>query len=59
MGSGIPYDIAVKRGICGAQRKNEDASCQLPRDEHGHQNGRCNYHGSKSLVAGTELSPAR
>lgn len=29
---GIPYTVAVERGICGAQRKNESAPCENPRD---------------------------
>lgn len=32
---GIPYQEALKRGICGAQRKNEDAPCEGPRDAEG------------------------
>lgn len=32
---GLPHDEAVRRGICGAQRKNEDAPCQGPRDGQG------------------------
>lgn len=35
MAQGIPHDIAVERGICGAQRRNEDAPCQGPRDDKG------------------------
>jgi hypothetical protein len=33
--SGIPHDIAVERGVCGARRKNEDAPCEGPRDAEG------------------------
>ena len=32
---GIPHDEAIRRGICGAQRKNEDAPCQGKRDADG------------------------
>ena len=32
---GLPHEEALKRGICGARRKNEDAPCQGPRDSDG------------------------
>ncbi|MDP9475075.1 MAG: hypothetical protein M3R38_05185 [Actinomycetota bacterium] len=44
---GIPHAEALRRGICGAQRKNEDAYCEGPRDEKGRST--CGRHcGSKN-----------
>ena len=44
---GILYDVAVKRGICGAQRKNEAKPCEGARDEKGRS--ACGRHcGSKN-----------
>lgn len=46
---GIPFEEAVRRGICGAQRKNEDAPCEGPRDAKGRSV--CGRHcGSKNRV---------
>ncbi len=32
---GLPFEEAIRRGICGAQRKNEEAPCEGPRDAEG------------------------
>lgn len=46
---GIPYEEAVRRGVCGAQRKDEARPCQGPRDDRG--NSACGVHcGSKNRV---------